>query len=201
MPNGLPKSLPRSMTAIAIREPGGPDVLVPQQLLVPSPGEGEILVKVAAAGVNRPDVMRRHGDGARGRRRLRRILSGFRKSRAAGAGKSVDDRGRGDSGNLLHGLAQCVRARQARRRRNAARSRRLVRNRHHGNSARQGVRRPCHRHRRHRGKMRCLPQARRRSRHQLQHRRLRRAQQASDPRPRCRADPGYGRRRLCRPQL
>ena len=61
MPNGLPKSLPRSMTAIAIREPGGPDVLVPQQLLVPSPGEGEILVKVAAAGVNRPDVMQRLG--------------------------------------------------------------------------------------------------------------------------------------------
>ena len=61
MPNGLPKSLPRSMTAIAIREPGGPDVLVPQQLPVPSPGEGEILVKVAAAGVNRPDVMQRLG--------------------------------------------------------------------------------------------------------------------------------------------
>jgi NADPH:quinone reductase len=61
MPNGLPKSLPPSMTAIAIREPGGPDVLVPQQLPVPSPGEGEILVKVAAAGVNRPDVMQRLG--------------------------------------------------------------------------------------------------------------------------------------------
>ena len=61
MPNGLPKSLPRSMTAIAIREPGGPDVLVPQQLLVPSPGESEILVKVIAAGVNRPDVMQRQG--------------------------------------------------------------------------------------------------------------------------------------------
>jgi NADPH2:quinone reductase len=58
MPNGLPKSLPPSMTAIAIREPGGPDVLVPQQLPVPSPGEGEILVKV---GVNRPDVMQRLG--------------------------------------------------------------------------------------------------------------------------------------------
>ena len=61
MPNGLPKSLPQSMTAIAIREPGGPDVLVPQQMPMPSPGEGEILVKVAAAGVNRPDVMQRLG--------------------------------------------------------------------------------------------------------------------------------------------
>jgi putative PIG3 family NAD(P)H quinone oxidoreductase len=57
MPNGLPKS----MTSIAIREPGGPDVLVPQQQPVPSPGDGEILVKVAAAGVNRPDVLQRQG--------------------------------------------------------------------------------------------------------------------------------------------
>jgi putative PIG3 family NAD(P)H quinone oxidoreductase len=57
MPNGLPKS----MTSIAIREPGGPDMLVPQQQPVPSPGEGEILIKVAAAGVNRPDVLQRQG--------------------------------------------------------------------------------------------------------------------------------------------
>jgi len=49
------------MTFIAIREPGGPDMLVPQEQPVPSPGEGEILVKVAAAGVNRPDVMQRQG--------------------------------------------------------------------------------------------------------------------------------------------
>jgi NADPH2:quinone reductase len=49
------------MTSIAIREPGGPDVLVPQQQPVPSPGQGEILVKVAAAGVNRPDVLQRQG--------------------------------------------------------------------------------------------------------------------------------------------
>jgi len=58
MPNG---GLPKSMTSIAIREPGGPDVLVPQAQPVPSPREGEILVKVAAAGVNRPDVMQRQG--------------------------------------------------------------------------------------------------------------------------------------------
>jgi NADPH2:quinone reductase len=49
------------MTAIAIREAGGPDVLVPEQRPVPQPGEGEVLVKVAAAGVNRPDVMQRKG--------------------------------------------------------------------------------------------------------------------------------------------
>jgi len=49
------------MTVIAIRAPGGPDVLVPEERAVPQPGEGEILVKVAAAGVNRPDVMQRQG--------------------------------------------------------------------------------------------------------------------------------------------
>ena len=54
-------SLPSVMTAIAIRAPGGPEVLVPQERPVPVPGAGEILVKVAAAGVNRPDVMQRLG--------------------------------------------------------------------------------------------------------------------------------------------
>ena len=53
--------LPTSMTAIAIREPGGPEVLVPRQQPMPSPAEGEILVKVMAAGVNRPDVLQRKG--------------------------------------------------------------------------------------------------------------------------------------------
>ena len=54
-------SLPQSMTAIAIREPGGPDVLVAREQPVPIPSEGEILVKVAAAGVNRPDILQRQG--------------------------------------------------------------------------------------------------------------------------------------------
>jgi NADPH2:quinone reductase len=49
------------MTAIAIRKPGGPEVLEPEQRPVPVPGAGEILIKVAAAGVNRPDVMQRKG--------------------------------------------------------------------------------------------------------------------------------------------
>jgi NADPH2:quinone reductase len=58
----MPKShLPKSLTCIAIREPGGPDVLVASEQPLPSPGEGEILVKVIAAGVNRPDVMQRQG--------------------------------------------------------------------------------------------------------------------------------------------
>ena len=52
-------ALPAQMTAIAIRAPGGPDMLVAEQRPLPRPAEGEVLVKVAAAGVNRPDVMQR----------------------------------------------------------------------------------------------------------------------------------------------
>jgi NADPH2:quinone reductase len=54
-------SLPSRMTAIGIKTPGGPETLVPEERDVPAPGAGEILVKVAAAGVNRPDVMQRQG--------------------------------------------------------------------------------------------------------------------------------------------
>jgi len=49
------------MTAIEIERPGGPEVLRPCRRPVPEPGPGEALVKVAAAGVNRPDVMQRLG--------------------------------------------------------------------------------------------------------------------------------------------
>jgi NADPH2:quinone reductase len=54
-------NLPSRMTAIAIRAPGGPEMLVPEERPVPTPGPGEILVKVVAAGVNRPDVRQRQG--------------------------------------------------------------------------------------------------------------------------------------------
>src|SRR5438067_6766481 len=54
-------SLPNQMTVIAIRAPGGPEMLVPEQRAVPQPGAREVLVKAAAAGVNRPDVMQRRG--------------------------------------------------------------------------------------------------------------------------------------------
>jgi NADPH2:quinone reductase len=54
-------SLPAEMTAIAIRAPGGPDVLVPERRPLPRPADREVLVKIAAAGVNRPDVMQRQG--------------------------------------------------------------------------------------------------------------------------------------------
>ncbi|MEM6666907.1 MAG: NAD(P)H-quinone oxidoreductase [Pseudomonadota bacterium] len=54
-------TLPETMAAIAIREPGGPDVLEAVRIDVPRPGPGDILVKVTAAGVNRPDVLQRMG--------------------------------------------------------------------------------------------------------------------------------------------
>ena len=53
--------IPATMMAIEISEPGGPEVLRPVQRPVPVPGPGEVLVKVAAAGVNRPDVLQRKG--------------------------------------------------------------------------------------------------------------------------------------------
>ena len=52
---------PSRMIAIGIKAPGGPEMLVPEERPVPTPGDGDILVKVAAAGVNRPDVMQRQG--------------------------------------------------------------------------------------------------------------------------------------------
>jgi len=49
------------MRAIAITQPGGPEVLQPVTLPTPAPGAGEVLIEVAAAGVNRPDVVQRQG--------------------------------------------------------------------------------------------------------------------------------------------
>ncbi|MDM8011983.1 MAG: NAD(P)H-quinone oxidoreductase [Parasphingorhabdus sp.] len=49
------------MIAIAISEPGGPEVLKPVTMKVPEPAAGEVLIRVAAAGVNRPDVIQRKG--------------------------------------------------------------------------------------------------------------------------------------------
>ena len=51
----------KDMTAIAITSPGGPEVLRPVRIAVPVPKPGEILVRVKAAGVNRPDVLQRQG--------------------------------------------------------------------------------------------------------------------------------------------
>ena len=54
-------SLPHEMDVIEITEAGGPEVLRPTRRPVPAPGEGEILIRVAYAGVNRPDVLQRMG--------------------------------------------------------------------------------------------------------------------------------------------
>jgi putative PIG3 family NAD(P)H quinone oxidoreductase len=55
------EKLPAQMTVVGISKPGGPEVLLPETRAVPSPGPGEILVEVKAAGVNRPDVAQRSG--------------------------------------------------------------------------------------------------------------------------------------------
>ena len=53
--------LPQKMTAIEITSPGGPDVLQTCERPVPMPADGEVLIRVVAAGVNRPDVIQRKG--------------------------------------------------------------------------------------------------------------------------------------------
>ena len=57
IPATKPDTMPQTMMAIEISEPGGPHVLKPVTRPVPTPGPGEVLIKVAAAGVNRPDVL------------------------------------------------------------------------------------------------------------------------------------------------
>jgi NADPH:quinone reductase len=53
--------LPAHMKVVEIAAPGGPEQLKPATRPLPQPGEGEVLVRVEAAGVNRPDVMQRQG--------------------------------------------------------------------------------------------------------------------------------------------
>ena len=57
-------ALPATMTCIEITKYGGPDVLVPATRPVPLPRAGEILIKVAATAVNRPDIAQRMGNYA-----------------------------------------------------------------------------------------------------------------------------------------
>lgn len=54
-------TLPTDMQCVEITSPGGPDVLRPVTRPTPQPGPGEVLIRVAAAGVNRPDVAQRMG--------------------------------------------------------------------------------------------------------------------------------------------
>lgn len=53
--------LPEKMNAVAISEPGGPEVLKPVETALPVPKPGEVLIRVEAAGINRPDCMQRAG--------------------------------------------------------------------------------------------------------------------------------------------
>lgn len=61
MPGPMAGPLPELMTVVGFAAPGGPEVLVPSLVPVPSPRAGEVLIKVAFAGVNRPDVIQRMG--------------------------------------------------------------------------------------------------------------------------------------------
>ena len=54
-------SIPHDMQVIEITRPGAPEVLTPARRPVPAPGAGQILIRVAYAGVNRPDVLQRQG--------------------------------------------------------------------------------------------------------------------------------------------
>ncbi len=54
-------TFPETMRAVEIARPGGPEVLTPTTRPVPAPGHGEILIRVEAAGVNRPDALQRAG--------------------------------------------------------------------------------------------------------------------------------------------
>src|SRR5258707_4903000 len=54
--------IPKEMRAVEIAQPGGPEVLKSVVRPVPAPKANEILIKVAAAGVNRPDVLQRTGN-------------------------------------------------------------------------------------------------------------------------------------------
>ncbi len=54
-------NLPSTMNAIEIAEPGGPEKMALGRRDVPTPGVGEVLIKVAAAGINRPDIIQREG--------------------------------------------------------------------------------------------------------------------------------------------
>ena len=57
----MSRAVPSQMRAIEISTPGGPEVLRPGQRPVPEPAAGEVLIEVAAAGINRPDVLQRKG--------------------------------------------------------------------------------------------------------------------------------------------
>ncbi|MBW8785651.1 MAG: zinc-binding dehydrogenase, partial [Novosphingobium sp.] len=58
----MSRAIPATMTAVGYDAPGGPEVLRPEVVPVPQPGPGQVLIAVAFAGVNRPDVVQRQGN-------------------------------------------------------------------------------------------------------------------------------------------
>lgn len=61
LPKAMPKTMPKTMKAVGFAAPGGPDVLKIEETATPEPGPGDVLIKVAYAGVNRPDCAQRAG--------------------------------------------------------------------------------------------------------------------------------------------
>ena len=57
----MSERIPGTMTAIGISQPGGPEVLKPVELPVPKPGTGDVLIRVAGAGLNGADLTQRQG--------------------------------------------------------------------------------------------------------------------------------------------
>jgi putative PIG3 family NAD(P)H quinone oxidoreductase len=58
----MTEPLPATMTVVEISQPGAPEVLKPVQRAMPQPGEGELLIRIEAAGINRPDLLQRQGN-------------------------------------------------------------------------------------------------------------------------------------------
>jgi hypothetical protein len=54
-------TIPKTMRAAVIRQPGGPDVLKVEEIPVPTPASGEVLIKIMAAGMNRSEMFTRQG--------------------------------------------------------------------------------------------------------------------------------------------
>src|SRR5579864_4603410 len=54
-------NIPATQTVIEIKSPGGPEVLVPGTRPVPEPKAGEVLIRIASAGINRADTLQRMG--------------------------------------------------------------------------------------------------------------------------------------------
>ena len=221
------------MHAVVITEPGEPDVLRWLEVPDPVPGPGEVVIDIAASGVNRADLMQRQGllPAAAGRAAVpgpgvlgpgphpsaTASRAGGRVTRCARCWPAAVTPSRswcppGSScrcpprvdvtqaaafpetactvyANVfqLAGLAS---------RRNAARARRQQRDRHHGDPARQGLRRPGRLHRGIGGEAGPLPRARRRRGHQLPGRGFRRGAARRHRRRGRRRDPRHHGRQL-----